>query len=446
MGASLRKRRLRGQPGPRCPARGALAAGSIALAVLGGAAPMRAAPQPRPVSIVYWAGHASGALHRTVEAEVALFNRTHPRIRVTFRAIGASKHGLAAFAAGQAPNVAMVSSYVVPDLVQAHAILNLKPYIDGPNGLTAKQIAAAYFPVVWNDMIGPSGRRYMMPLEKKTLLVIYYNRDLFRRAGISAAPRTWAQLGTDAARIAGLGPRFHGIAWTPRLSQFFDMVLADGGHVFAPGTPRRRFALVNPGAEQALAMLRSWVRSGAMVLTTGYQYQLAFGTGDVGILMDASAGYTYDKRSVGGKFPLGAVSAPAGSAGYAAQYVNGASLVMFAVGSPAQRAASWAFVKWMSSPQTNVYWDTHTNYVPLGPAAYQLIRAFYRAHPNWAASYSNPAHCWYKPRQEAAAYKAAEANMMSPFLKGLQGQLSVIQALQQMTQVGNAYLSGRLRG
>jgi multiple sugar transport system substrate-binding protein len=433
------------QPRPRDPVRSVLAAASVALAALAGAVPARAAP-PRPVSIVYWAGHASGALHRAVEAEVAEFNRTHPGIHVSFHAIGASKHGLAAFAAGQAPNVAMVSSYVVPNLVRAHAILNLQPYIDGPHGLTASEIARDYYPVVWNDMVGPAGGRYMMPLEKKTLLVIYYNRDLFRRAGISAPPRTWAQLGADAARIAHLGPRLHGIAWTPRLSQFFDLVLADGGHVFAAGRPRRRFDLVNPGAEEALAMLRGWVRSGAMVLTTGYQYQLDFGTGNVGALIDASAGYTYDKASVGGKFPVGAVAAPAGSAGEAAQYVNGASLVMFAVGSPAQRAASWTFVKWMSSPPTNAYWNTHTNYVPLGPAAYRLMQPFYRAHPNWAASYTDPAHWWYKPRAAAGTYRAAAANMMTPWLKGLRGQLPVAQALQQMTQVGNAYLSGRLRG
>ncbi len=443
---------LRERPAPSRPRRrassSALVAAFLALPVLAGAVPTSAAAPktPPPVSITYWAGHASGALHRAVVAEVAQFNRTHPGIHVTFHAVGASKHGLAAFEAGQAPDVGMVSSYIVSQLAGAGALQSLQPYLQGANGLTAKQIAEDYYPAVWNDMVGSGGKRYMMPLEKKTLLVVFYNRTLFGKAGIATAPRTWAQVGQDAARITRLGARIHGIAWTPRLSQFFDMVLSDGGQVFAPGTPRTHFALVNPGAERTLTMLRSWVQSGSMIVTSGYQYQLDFGTGDIGLLIDASAGYTYDKGSVGGKFPMLAVSAPAGTSGHSAQYINGASLVMFNVGTPQQKAAAWTFVKWMSSPQTNTYWNTHTNYVPLGPAVYASMRGFYKQHPNWAASYSNPAHWWYKPRVNASAYEAAKTNMMVPFLKGLNGQLSVVAALQQMNTVGNSYLSGKVRG
>jgi multiple sugar transport system substrate-binding protein len=396
------------------------------------------------VDITYWAGHASGALHAAVVAEVAEFNRTHPGIHVTFHPIGASHHGLAAFEAGQAPNVGMVSGYIVPQLVQAGAILNLGPYIHGRQGLTTQEIKRLYYPVVWNDMKETNGAQYEMPLEKKSCLVIYYNESLFKKAGITHPPRTWDEVGQDALKIEKLGPRYHGIAWTPSLRQFFDITLADGGRVFGSATDRRAFSLVNKGAEQALGMLRSWVKNGSMILTSGYQYQLDFGTGYVGMLIDASAGYTYDKSSVGGKFRMGGISDPAGTSGQSAQYINGASLVMFNVGSPAQKAASWTFVKWLSSPSTNVYWDEHTNYLPLGPQEYQLMRTFYKQHPAQAASYSNPAHWWYKPR--VGTYEAAKNAMEAIFDQALLGQLSVRQALQQMTTTGTEYLSGKVRG
>ncbi len=398
---------------------------------------------PKTVSITYWAGHSSGVLHTAVEHEVAWFNRTHHGIHVIFHPIGASHHGLAAFEAGKAPNVGMVSGYIVSQLAQAGAILNLNPWIKGKAGLSPAAIRNRYYPVVWNDMRQPNGSQYLMPLEKKSLLVLYYNQSLFKRAHI-AAPHTWAQVGLDAAKISHLGSLYHGIAWTPSLAQFFDMVLANGGAIFKPGSHRRAFALNNPGAVRALTMLRSWVHSGHLILTSGYQYQLDFGTGKVGTLIDASAGYTYDKGSVGGKFTMAGVSAPIGTSGHSAQYINGASLVMFNTGSTDQKRAGWTFVKWLSSPAVNVYWDTHTNYLPLGPAEASLMKGFYSKHPAEAASVSPPRYWWYKPR--TANYRAAESNMASPFEKALSGQLSVTVALKQMTQVGTAYLSGKVRG
>lgn len=423
----------------------ALAGGVAQSTVLAKSAPHRTGA--RPVTITYWAGHSSGALHAAVVAEVSRFNRTHPAIHVVFRDTGASHHALAAFEAGQAPNVGMVSSYIVPQFLHAGAILNLTPFIHGKNGLTAAQIRSDYYPAVWRAMQGPAGKQYLLPLEKKSLVVIYFNQPLLRKVGIKSPPRTWAQVGADAAKITRLGHKYHGIAWTPSLRQFFDIVVADGGSVFASGHPRTAFSLDNAGARRALTMLRSWVKSGSMVLTSGYQYQLDFGTGDVGMLIDASAGYTYDKSSVGGKFAMGGVSAPAGTSHHSAQYINGTSLVLFNVGSQAQKAAAWTFMKWLSSPVANVYWDEHTNYLPLGPAEDAQMRSFYAKNPDLAASFSNPAHWWYKPRVPGAAnYEAAKTNMETPFMKALLGQLTVPAALSQMTHVGTQYLSGKVRG
>ena len=168
---------------------------------------------------------------------------------MTFIAKGASHHGLAAFEAGQAPNVGMVSSYIVPQLAQAGALVPLNSYINGPNGLTAAQIKQDYYPVVWKDMlIGGSQTRYLMPLEKKSLVVIYYNANLFRKAGISSPPRTWAQVGADAAKITALGPKYHGIAWTPSLRQFLTITAADGGRIFSSQANRKAYSLDNPAA------------------------------------------------------------------------------------------------------------------------------------------------------------------------------------------------------
>lgn len=394
--------------------------------------------------ITYWSGHSSGALYKAVRTEVRQFNKTHPSIHVTFKAIGASHHGLAAFESGQAPNVGMVSGYVVPHLAESGALVNLKSYIHGPQGLSTKQIKQWFYPVIWQDTKETNGTQYVMPLEKKSLLVIYYNESLFQKAGISTPPTTWAQVGQDAAKITKLGPSYHGIAWTPELQQYFDMITANGGHVFTQSRNRRSYNINTPPAAATLSMMRRWIADGRMITTSGYQYQLDFGTGKVGMVIDASAGYTYDKSSVGGKFTMGGIPAPKGTSGHTSQYINGTSTVMFNVGTPAQKSASWTFMKWMASPTTNVYWDEHTNYLPLGPDGYKLMQPFYHAHPAQAASYSNPAQWWFKPR--TANFEPSITAMNAAFTQALAGKISVSQALHQMTQVGTNYLSGKVRG
>lgn len=196
--------------------------------------------------ITYWAGHASGALHAAVVAEVAQFNATHPSIHVTFDTTGATTHGLAAFEAGDPPNVGMISRSGLQQMVAAGALVNLESYIHGPNGLTTAQIQSDYYPAVWADM-QTGNAQYMMPLEKKALTVIHYNETLFSRAGISGAPTTWQQFATDAQKITALGAGYHGVAWTPNLRQFFDMTISNGGQVFTTQTSRQAFSLGTRG-------------------------------------------------------------------------------------------------------------------------------------------------------------------------------------------------------
>lgn len=397
-----------------------------------------------PVNITYWAGHSSGALYKTVVAEVKRFNATHSNIHVTFKPTGATHHGLAAFESGQSPNVGMISGYIVPQLVQAGALVKLNSYIQGAHGLSSAQIKKLYYPVVWKDMSEGVKGQYMMPLEKKSLLVIYYNKSLFKKAGIKQLPHTWSQVNQDVAAITKLGSNYHGIAWTPSLTQFFDMTMANGGKVFSSHTHRKEFSLDNAGAKAALGMLRHWVQTGEMVLTSGYNYQLDFGTGNVGMLIDASAGYSYDKSSVGGKFVMGGIPSPDGTSGHSSQGINGESLAMFNTGTSAQKKASWTFIKWMSSPPTNVYWDEHTNYLPLGPQETSTLKSFYAQHPAQAASFSNPQGWWFKPR--TANYAAARTAVKAIYEKALRGQITVTQALIQMDRVGTSYLSGNTRG
>jgi len=424
-----------------------VSAATLASVVLAGtaiapAAFAKTAAHPAATHIVFWSGHPSGALHLAIENEVKQFNATHKNIVVKLLVEHATDKGIAAYLAHKAPNVAMIGTYAIEQFVNAGAVMNLKPFISGRDGLTPAEIRADYYPVVWKDMQSANGAQYLMPLEKKSTVVVYYNQDLFKRAHIAHAPRTWAQLERDAFAIDKLGKKIHGMAWTPSIRQFFVMALDFGGKVWS-NADQSRFDLNNPGALAAFSELRRMVASKAMIPTSGYNYQLDFGTGDIGMLVDASAGYTYDYGSVGGKFPMLAAPAPFGPSGHDYNYINGASMIMFKTGTAAQRAASWTFMKWMSSPQTNTYWNEHTNYLPLGPTGYDLIKGFYKKDPAYAASFSNPSYWVIKPPYYN--YADAKSAMDSYFMKGLLGQIPLKTALADMTAAGNKFMAGQER-
>ncbi|QSO51125.1 extracellular solute-binding protein [Alicyclobacillus curvatus] len=392
--------------------------------------------------ITFWAGHSSGTLYKALVAETATFNQQHPNIHVTFVAEGATKKGMAAFLAHKSPNVGMISTYAAQKFANAGAIVDLGPYISASGGLSQSQIQSDYFPVIWHDMQATGGHQYIMPLEKKSAVVIFYNGTLFQKVGITSAPKTWNDVWSDARKITALGGKYHGIAWTPSLQQYFVMTMDNGGQVFTDAS-QSKFNLVNPAAEQTLTTLRDLVKSGDIVIGKGYEYQQDFGTGDIGLLIDASAGYTYDKGSVGGKFPFDAASAPIGSAGKAYNWINGASVAMFNTGTTAQKNAAWTFIKYLSGPANNTYWNEHTNYLPLGPTGQQQMQSFYQSKPGWAASYSNSKYWMMKPTNPN--WSAAKTAMENDFSKALLGQESVTQALQNMTAQGNQYLAGQGR-
>jgi len=396
--------------------------------------------------ITFWNGHPSGALKQQMHEEVAEFNYTHQGIHVSYiDKYSDVQSVIAAMLANDAPNVAMPHLDEAQQFASRGYLVNLQNFINGASGLSRSQIRSDYFANVWNAMAIAPGKQYIIPYEANGQMVIFENATLLKKAGIVNPPHTWAQVVADARKITALGPNDHGIAWTPSLTQFFVMVQDFGGKVWA-NPERTSFALNNPGALLALSMLRQMVADKSMELTSNYGYQLDFGTGDVGLLIEQGAGWTYDHASAGGKFAMTASPAPAGPSGHAYNYVNGDSLCIFNTGTAAQQAASWTFIKWLSSPSVNAKWNERTNYLPTGPASLFLMHRFYLENKNFAAALTNPAQWMTDPAANATQFYAAEAAMNDDFDKALFGQEPVATALQNMNKTGNQYLSGQLQG
>lgn len=158
----------------------------VLVIVLGMAASSMAATE-----ITYWHGF-TGPDRPLMEQLIAEFNETHPGIEVNAQAIpwGTLFQQLApAVAAGRAPDVVVLNEDVITAFIARGALMELTPDLLKSAGIDRSRFYAS----LWNTG-SYQGKDYGVPIHS-VALVMYYNTDLFRKAGLdpSQPPRNRAE-------------------------------------------------------------------------------------------------------------------------------------------------------------------------------------------------------------------------------------------------------------
>ncbi|HTJ68317.1 MAG TPA: ABC transporter substrate-binding protein [Actinospica sp.] len=135
------------------------------------------------------------------QALVAEFNKTHPDIHVTMTAepwATVAQKLPAAWATGGGPDLATPSSDPgsIFNYIKTNSVLPL----DSSVGTGDDQIQSAAFPTAVRNAFTVDGKLYAVPANMATL-VLYYNKDMFTAAGITAPPKTEADFIADAKKL-----------------------------------------------------------------------------------------------------------------------------------------------------------------------------------------------------------------------------------------------------
>ncbi|MFE5143772.1 ABC transporter substrate-binding protein [Streptomyces fagopyri] len=135
------------------------------------------------------------------QALIKQFNKTHPKIHVTMTvqpwATIAQKLP-ASWATGSGPDLATPSSD--PGSVFSYIKTNSVLPLDSAVGTGSDQIDSAAFPTAVRNAFTVDGKLYAVPANVATL-VLYYNKAMFKAAGITSAPSTEADFITDAKKL-----------------------------------------------------------------------------------------------------------------------------------------------------------------------------------------------------------------------------------------------------
>lgn len=227
---------------------------------------------------------------------------------------------------------------------------------------------AAYYTI--NDML------YSMPFNSSTPLM-YYNKDMFDAAGITEIPdslESIAQIGdklldSGAQEVMSLG--IYG--W------FFEQFIGKQGLEYANnGNGRTEAATAVAFDENGAAanILNEWKN----LYDLGYAPNVGKG-GDAG-LADFSAGKSVITlgstaslkqilQDVDGKFEVGTAYFPkVKSTDEGGVSIGGASLWALDNNDPKKLRATWEFVKFLISPESQAFWNAETGYFPVNVDAH----------------------------------------------------------------------------
>jgi multiple sugar transport system substrate-binding protein len=310
------------------------------------------------VTINFWHGWSAPSELKAINDDIAAFEKVHPNIHVhAVSNVTDDKINQALRTSGpDSPDV--VSSFTTDNVgkfCSSDAMVDLDPLLK-KDGIDP----AATFPKPMLDYTQYKGVRCTLPLLGDAY-GLYYNKDAFKAAGITAPPKTWSQFQADAVKLTrakgdsysqlGFMPDFHGYETTP-------------GHYAAQWGPEYFNAQGKADMAQDPAFTKMFTFQKGLVSSLGgfaklEKYRNTFGdefgaknpfqTGQVAMALDGEWRLGMAQEA-GVKFPIGVAPLPVPddqASTYGKGYITG-TIVGIAAHSQKQ-AAAWQFVKFITT-------------------------------------------------------------------------------------------------
>ena len=254
---------------------------------------------------------------------------------------------------------------------------------------------AAYLPAVAGYYSDIAGNMLSFPFNASTP-ILYYNKDLFRAAGLDpqVAPKTWPEIGAAAKRlrasgaVCGLTTSWPSWINVENFSAFHNLPLATRGNGF--GGLDAELTFNNPVVVRHITQLAEWQATKVYDYSgRGQSAEPRFQKGECGIFIGSSA--TRADIKANSKFEVGYGLMPYWPDVFGAPQnatIGGATLWVLRDRPRAEYNGVAKFFAYLSKPEIQAAWHQNTGYLPITRAAYDLSRAqgFYDRNPGAAIS------------------------------------------------------------
>lgn len=189
----------------------------------------------------------TGAPAKAVQTLLDTYNKEHPNLHWNLVTNVTEEKLLAEEAAGNAPSVAMLNTTnLVATMATKQAILPLQSYITSSK-LNMNQFTHAS--LYSNSLLG---KQYALPFFEDTY-ALFYNKALFKKAGIKNPPATLSQLLIDAKKltITGSNGQYTQLGFMPTMPKESEAYLWGGTWA----SPSGKITATNPQTEKGVQWL-----------------------------------------------------------------------------------------------------------------------------------------------------------------------------------------------
>lgn len=321
---------------------------------------------------MYYPVAVGGALTKIVDELVAGFEKENPDI--TVNAIYAGNYNdtrikaLAALKSGNPAQLSVMFSIDIYELIEQGAIV---AFDDVAETAEDKAWLKKFYPALMENGM-TQGKTWGIPFQRSTI-VMYYNKDAFREAGLDPddPPATWDELVAAGKKLT----KTDGSQW--------GLMIPSTGYpywMFGALTKQNDQALMNSAGNETyfdapatVEALQFWKDLGSKygVMPDG---TIEWGTlrqnfldQKTAIMWHSTGNLTKVKNSA--KFDFGVAMLPAMKS--RGTPTGGGNFYIFKDTTPQERKASLKLIQYMTSPERAAEWSIKTGYIGTSPDAYE---------------------------------------------------------------------------
>lgn len=332
--------------------------------------------------IVFW--HSMGGVGgEAIDKMVGNFNSSQSKIKVTAQYQGTYDDAINKMKSSQQGNAG-------PDVMQLYDIGTRWMIDSGYAVPIQKLIDADKFDTstLEPNLLGyytVNNKLHSMPFNSSTP-ILYYNKTAFKDAGLDPEkpPKTFDEIKEmskkltkkDASnKIIQYGYSMAVYGW------FFEQLMVKQGQLYANnenGRKDKATAVEFDKNGAGLKIFKVWKELydsgnfGNFGRKTS-DTQNAFIAGNTAIMIDSTSVLNSVLKGIGGKFEVGTAFLPKlNESDKGGVSIGGGSLWIMDKKDEGKQKASWEFIKFMVSPEQQVYWNKSTGYFPVTKKAYDL--------------------------------------------------------------------------
>ena len=326
--------------------------------------------------ISFW--HSMGGVNgQAIDALVEKFNTENEfRITVNAQYQGEYDDSLNKLKSAQIGNMGadLVQVYEIGSrfMIESGWITPMQEMIDadGYDMSSIEPNLAAYYTI--------DNKLYSMPFNSSTP-IMYYNKDMFEKAGITEVPDSLEAIEEVGEQLLSKGGAGEVIS-LGIYGWFFEQFMGKQGLDYANNENGRKEAATavafdeNGGAANILTAWKSLYDKGyAPNVGKGGDAGLAdFSAGKSAITLGSTASLKQILQDVNGKFEVGTAYFPkVKSSDEGGVSIGGASLWALNNNDPKKARATWEFIKFLVSAESQAYWNAQTGYFPVTTDAHE---------------------------------------------------------------------------